>query len=283
MRRPAARVSQRQAVRPSTLARSMVNRVQVLRGGVHRAQLDDEAVCDHTVAERLFRRVRPVPGEMHGLAVAGPHPRALGGGESRRQVLDRVGLDQLPQRGRAAPRSARRPQSPPSCALARSRPAEDRMLPSAGSDRRALRLQLGARSPTSRRASASSSLSVIRPACLPGADAVGIGRERGRRDRDDPAVAHRDRLGQMMTFETEAPSAGLGRRAEDGEREPLRGALAGAVAARRQHVLQRHDVLRLFETGRGKTASPADPRRRPSARAHLLQPQARLDVAGKPK
>ena len=109
-------------------------------------------------------------------------------------------------------------------------------------------------------------------------DAVGQRRERGRRDRDDAAVAHGDRLGQVVAFEAEAPRSGFGRRAEERKREPLRGALAGAVAARRQDVLQQHDVLGLV--GRpARTASPAAPRRPPSARHSSARAAGRSDVA----
>ena len=79
------------------VAEVVVDRVQVQRLGVDGAHLDDEAVGDQAVAERLLGRVRAVPGEMHGLAVALAHARPLGGGERRRQMLDRIGLDQLPQ------------------------------------------------------------------------------------------------------------------------------------------------------------------------------------------
>ena len=83
----------------------------------------------------------------------------------------------------------------------------------------------------------------------------------------------------MMPFEAQAPGAGLGRRAEDREREPLRGTLARAVAARRQHVLQRHDVPGLLEAGGGKQRRQQLPGGGLLRRAHLLEPQARLDVA----
>ena len=84
----------------------------------------------------------------------------------------------------------------------------------------------------------------------------------------------------MMTFEAEAPGPGLCRRAEEGEGEPLRGALAGAVAARRQHILQRHDVPGLLDAARRQQGRQQVPGRGLLRGIHLLEPQARLDVAG---
>ena len=76
MRRPGARDcrSDRAAEHGGEV---MVDGVQVLRGRIHRPELDDEAVCRSHGSRTPFRRVRPVPGEMHGLAVARSHPRAL--------------------------------------------------------------------------------------------------------------------------------------------------------------------------------------------------------------
>ena len=84
----------------------------------------------------------------------------------------------------------------------------------------------------------------------------------------------------MMPLEPEAPRAGLSRRAVDREREPLRRALAGAVAARRQHVLQRHDVPGLLMAGGRQQRRQQIPGGGFLCGAHLLQSQARLDVAG---
>src|SRR5262245_43912944 len=79
------------------VAEVVVDRVQVLGLGIDRAHLDDEAIGDHAIAERLFGGVGAVPGEMHGLAVAAAHARPLRGGEGRRHMLDRKRLDQPPQ------------------------------------------------------------------------------------------------------------------------------------------------------------------------------------------
>src|SRR4030081_3044474 len=84
----------------------------------------------------------------------------------------------------------------------------------------------------------------------------------------------------MVPLEPEAPRAGFSRRAADGEREPCRRALADAVAARRQHVLQRHDVLGLLLADRRQQRREQIPGGGFPCGAHLLQPQARLDVAG---
>src|SRR5260221_14760098 len=75
---------------PEDVAEVVVDRVQVLRSRIHGTHLDDESGPDDAVAERPFRRVRPVPGKAYGLAIAGPDARALGGGQRCRHVLDRV-------------------------------------------------------------------------------------------------------------------------------------------------------------------------------------------------
>ena len=100
-----------------------------------------------------------------------------------------------------------------------------------------------------------------------------------RRHRNNAVIAHRDRLRQMVAFETEAPRAGLRRRAEHGQREALGRALAGAVAARRQNILQQHDVLRFGEPGRRPDCGEHIPRGFLLRRSHLLKPQAWLDKA----
>ena len=82
---------------PQHVAKVVVDRVQVLRLGVDRRHLDDEAVADHAIAERRLRRVAGVPGEVHGLPVARLHPRALRLGQRGREMLDRIELDHLPQ------------------------------------------------------------------------------------------------------------------------------------------------------------------------------------------
>ena len=97
---------------PEQVAEVVIDGVQVLRGAVHRAHLDHEHVADHAIAERPLRRVGAVPGEVRGIAVAGRDARTLGGGKRGRQVLDRVGLDQLPQQvalRRGSRRRRRRP------------------------------------------------------------------------------------------------------------------------------------------------------------------------------
>src|SRR6185503_11996741 len=87
------------------VSKVVVDRVQVLRLGIDRGHLDDEAVADDAIAERLLHRVRAVPGEMHRLAVARTHPRALHLVGRSREMLDRIGLDQLPKQ--VAPRRAK--------------------------------------------------------------------------------------------------------------------------------------------------------------------------------
>src|SRR5262245_4756496 len=57
---------------PEHVGEVVVDRVQMLRGGVDGTHLDHEAVADHAITERLFRRIRAVPGKVHGLAVARP-------------------------------------------------------------------------------------------------------------------------------------------------------------------------------------------------------------------
>ena len=110
-------------------------------------------------------------------------------------------------------------------------------------------------------------------------DAVGNCRERRRRHRNDAIVADGDRLGEMMALAAEAPRSGLGRRAEHREREALRRTLTGAVAARRQDVLQQHDVPCLGDARRRPHRAEHIPGGFLLRRAHLLEPQARLDVA----
>ena len=111
-----------------------------------------------------------------------------------------------------------------------------------------------------------------------GCDAVGIRRERARRHRHDAAVTHGDRLREMMALKPQAPRAGLRRRAEYRDREALRGTLAGAVALRCQHILQRHHVLRLGDAGGRPHLREQVPCGGLLRCRHLLQPQARLDV-----
>src|SRR5262249_51132659 len=50
-----------------------------------------------------------------------------------------------------------------------------------------------------------------------GGDSIGIARERGRRDRNDLAIPHSDRLVQMVAFEPEAPDLSVARSSIDGE------------------------------------------------------------------
>ena len=83
---------------------------------------------------------------------------------------------------------------------------------------------------------------------------------------------------QVVAFEPETPGAGFRRRAEHREREPLRRALARHVALRRQHVLQRHHVAGLLDAGRREQRREHVPGGRFLRRAHLLEPQSRLDV-----
>jgi hypothetical protein len=92
-------------------------------------------------------------------------------------------------------------------------------------------------------------------------------------------VAHRDRLRQVMTFAAQAPGAGFGRRAEHRKREALRRALARAIAGGRQNVLQQHDILRLGDAGGRPDVAEHGPRRLLQRRAHLLEPEPRLDEA----
>src|SRR6185436_11540089 len=53
---------------PQHVAEVVVDGVQVLRGGVDRAEFYHEAIADDAVAERLLGLIRSVPGEVHCLA-----------------------------------------------------------------------------------------------------------------------------------------------------------------------------------------------------------------------
>src|SRR3977135_1657843 len=83
---------------PEHVGEVVVDRVQVLRSRIHGTHLDDEPGPDDAVAERLFRRVRPVPGKAYGLPIAGPDACALGGGQRCRKMLARDGLYLVPKR-----------------------------------------------------------------------------------------------------------------------------------------------------------------------------------------
>src|SRR5436309_10131467 len=89
-------ISSESSQAPEHIAEVVIDRMQVLRRRIDRSELDHEAISNHPVAERPFGRVGAIPREMNRLAVAQPHPRLLRGRERRRQVIDRVGLDHLP-------------------------------------------------------------------------------------------------------------------------------------------------------------------------------------------
>src|SRR5215218_5879032 len=50
---------------PEHVSEVVIDRVQVLRGGVDRSHLDPETIADHAVAERLLGHIRSIPREMH--------------------------------------------------------------------------------------------------------------------------------------------------------------------------------------------------------------------------
>ena len=59
------------------VAKTMIDRMQVLRRRIDRAQLDHKTVANDAITERAFGRVRSIPGEMYRLAVASAHAGLL--------------------------------------------------------------------------------------------------------------------------------------------------------------------------------------------------------------
>src|SRR5215510_16183882 len=87
VRRQSTRIIPESCRTPEHIAEIVIDRVQVLRRRIDRSELDDEAIADHPVAERPFRRVGAIPREMDRLAVALAYARLLGTRERRRQMI----------------------------------------------------------------------------------------------------------------------------------------------------------------------------------------------------